>query len=93
MHSLTRQEAQERLNLEYEYLSDDDPRLNQNVYIEHTDGTKLFFAWAYILHNLGEEWIGIITREHGGRLYRADSIRSLMVGDHFEVKVNIMELV
>jgi hypothetical protein len=93
MHSLTKQEAQERLNLESEYASDDDPRFNQNVYIEHEDGTKLFFAWAYVLQGLGEEWIGIVTRDHGGRIYDASGVKTLMVGDHFEIFVRISELV
>lgn len=92
MQSLTRQEAQERLNIECDFLSDDDHRLNQNVYIEHEDGTKLFFSWAYVIAGLGEEWIGIITRDHGGRLYDASGVKTLMVGDHFEIFVRVMEI-
>ena len=93
MQSLTKQEAQERLDLECEYLSDGDNRLNQNVYLEFVDGTKLFFAWAYLLKGLGEEWIGIVTREHGCRLYSRDGLQLVMVGDHFEVNTKIMEVV
>lgn len=44
----------------------DDPRFSNAVYVQHLDGTSMFYMGAYKVE-LSTMWVSVITEHHGSR--------------------------